>query len=95
MPTTFSSSFFLASLFGLRHGLDADHLAAIDGLSRACSTADRPALARLSGLLFSAGHGSVVMVAALALRGRSDAVPAWLEGAGNLLSIGCSCCSAA
>lgn len=87
MPSDLLSSLLLACLFGARHGIDADHLAAIDGLSRAYSTAGRPALARLSGVLFSAGHGVVVLAAALSLNGHRAALPSWLEGAGSLLSI--------
>ena len=87
MSPTFVSSFLLAGVLGVRHGLDVDHLAAIDGLSRAYTTAGKLLLARLSGLLFSIGHGLVVMAAALALRGRADGIPAWLEGAGSLISI--------
>lgn len=43
---------------GLRHGLDADHLAAIDGLSRL-----RPSA--WNGVLFALGHGGVVTVLAV------------------------------
>ncbi len=43
---------------GLRHGLDADHLAAIDGLSRL-----RPN--RWNGVLFALGHGGIVTVLAV------------------------------
>jgi len=50
--------------FGLRHGLDADHLAAIDGLTRRNARAN-PAIAGRCGALFSAGHGLVVMGFAL------------------------------
>src|SRR5258706_15426879 len=46
-------------LLGLKHGLDPDHLAAIDGLTR-FNASRRPLLSRWSGLLFSAGHGVVV-----------------------------------
>jgi high-affinity nickel-transport protein len=73
---------------GLKHGLDPDHLAAIDGLTR-FNAAARPRLSRWSGLLFSAGHGMVVTaiavaVATFALQWR---VPAWLEDAGAWISI--------
>lgn len=76
-------------LLGLKHGLDPDHLAAIDGLTR-FNAARRPALSRWSGLLFSAGHGVVVTliaiaVATVALEWRA---PAWLENTGTWISIG-------
>src|SRR5258706_15226717 len=51
-------------LLGLKHGLDPDHLAAIDGLTR-FNASRRPLLSRWSGLLFSAGHGVVVTAAAV------------------------------
>jgi high-affinity nickel-transport protein len=43
---------------GLRHGLDADHLAAIDGLSRM-----RPS--KWNGVVFALGHGGVVTALAV------------------------------
>lgn len=52
----------LVFALGLRHGLDADHLAAIDGLSRL-----RPN--RLNGVLFGLGHGLVVTVLAVGVGG--------------------------
>ena len=48
---------------GMRHGLDADHLAAIDALTRLGARERRP-LARLCGAFFSLGHGCVVMAIA-------------------------------
>ncbi|MBB6098439.1 high-affinity nickel-transport protein [Deinobacterium chartae] len=48
----------LVFALGLRHGLDADHLAAIDGLSRL-----RPS--PWNGLLFALGHGGVVTLLAV------------------------------
>ena len=57
--------FVLAFVLGLRHGMDPDHLATIDGLTRFNAAAGRMRLARLCGFLFSLGHGAVVCVAAL------------------------------
>ncbi|UQN08587.1 nickel transporter [Deinococcus sp. QL22] len=48
----------LVFVLGLRHGMDADHLAAIDGFSRL-----RPS--RWNGVLFGLGHGLVVTILAL------------------------------
>ena len=48
----FGSLALVVLLLGMRHGFDADHLAAIDGL--AChNAARRPRLANLCGVLFS------------------------------------------
>lgn len=77
-----------AFLFGLRHGLDADHLAMIDGLTRLQMRESRPWLARLCGVLFSVGHGLVLLIAASLLqRLGNDVLPAWLDPLGALISI--------
>ena len=47
----------LAVALGMRHGVDPDHLAAVDGLSRV-----RPS--PLNGVLFALGHGGVVTLLA-------------------------------
>jgi nickel/cobalt transporter (NiCoT) family protein len=75
-------------VLGIRHGLDADHLAAIDGLTRYNSEA-RPRLARWCGVLFSLGHGSVVLLVAGITGGAVGTykVPAWLETTGAWISI--------
>ena len=69
----------VALVLGLKHGLDADHLAAIDGLSRLHAASGRPRLARCSGLLFAIGHGALVLLAAWWLQGHASALPAWLD----------------
>jgi high-affinity nickel-transport protein len=82
------SLFGLTFLLGLRHGLDPDHLAAIDNLTR--YNAERaPALARWCGALFSLGHGAAVTAVAvgLAALSASDALPGWLDGAGQIIAI--------
>jgi len=63
----------VAFLLGLRHGVDADHLAAIDAMARLHAGA-RPRLARNAGVLFSSGHAAVVLVAALLV---SSVAQAW------------------
>ncbi|WP_456303618.1 HoxN/HupN/NixA family nickel/cobalt transporter, partial [Acetobacter papayae] len=56
---------FVAWTFGLRHALDADHIAAIDVVTRRLLARDhRPILV---GLFFSLGHSTVVIVATYAL----------------------------
>lgn len=57
-------SALLAWALGLRHALDADHIAAIDNVTRALTRMGRPAGA--TGLFFSAGHSTVVAMAATA-----------------------------
>jgi high-affinity nickel-transport protein len=78
----------LAFVLGLRHGVDADHLAAIDGMAR-FNAATRPALARLTGLWFSVGHGLVVLAVAFGVASVAHAwdAPQWLEPFGAWASI--------
>lgn len=78
----------LVFVLGLKHGLDADHLVAIDGLARFNSRA-RPRLARWCGALFSLGHGAVVVGVALAVGLATERwiVPGWLEDVGAWVSI--------
>jgi high-affinity nickel-transport protein len=76
-------------MLGLRHGFDPDHLAAIDGLATH-NARRRPRLARLSGVLFSLGHGIVVIVVALvvSLLSRAWQTPQWLDSMGMWVSVG-------
>ncbi len=86
--TNWSSLCVLALLLGMKHGLDADHLATIDGLTR-YNGRNRPRLARYCGTLFSLGHGAVVLLIALSvsLAARHWQVPEWLDGFGTLVSV--------
>jgi high-affinity nickel-transport protein len=79
----------LVFILGIKHGLDPDHLVAIDGLTRFNSQADRR-LARWCGLLFSLGHGAVVIGVALTVGLATERwiVPGWLDDLGTWISIG-------
>ena len=81
-----AASALLALVLGSRHGMDADHLAAIDGLTRWNST--NPRLAPLCGVLFSAGHVGVILTVAVALAVMSGQFvpPEWLKPLGTLVS---------
>ncbi len=59
---THSTLLILAAALGMRHGVDPDHLAAIDGLSRI-----RPS--RWNGILFAVGHGAFVTLLAVGVGG--------------------------
>ena len=88
LPNDWFALIALVFMLGLKHGLDPDHLVTIDGMARFNAVA-RPRLSRLSGLLFSLGHGVVVtlvavLVATLATEWRA---PEWLEPAGSGISI--------
>jgi high-affinity nickel-transport protein len=54
---------FLAYTFGLRHAVDADHIAAIDNVTRKLVQQGRRPVA--TGFWFSLGHSSVVILATL------------------------------
>ena len=75
-------------ILGLKHGMDPDHLATIDGLTR-FNARSRPRLSRWSGCLFSLGHGLVVTLvsAAVALLAHEWSVPSWLADFGAWISI--------
>src|SRR3954470_13273714 len=88
LPTHWLSLVAVVFLLGLKHGLDPDHLAAIDGLTR--FNAERhPKLSRWSGLLFSAGHGVVVTIVAIVVATVATEwrAPEWLGHAGVWISI--------
>ena len=54
---------FLAYSFGLRHAVDADHIAAIDNVTRKLMQEGKRPVA--VGLMFSLGHSTIVVVGAL------------------------------
>jgi high-affinity nickel-transport protein len=56
---------FLAYSFGLRHAVDADHIAAIDNVTRKLMQQGQRPLA--TGLFFSLGHSTVVVLASLGI----------------------------
>ncbi len=88
LPTDWLTLTAVVFMLGLKHGFDPDHLAAIDGLARYNALA-RPRLSRWSGLLFSAGHGLVVTLVAVAVATVAGEwrAPEWLEDAGAWISI--------
>lgn len=89
LPTDWLALLGLVFVLGLKHGLDADHLATIDGLTR-FNNRDNPRLARWCGFLFSIGHGAVVVAISLlvGLLAAHWTVPAWLQDLGVWVSIG-------
>jgi nickel/cobalt transporter (NiCoT) family protein len=80
--------YWLAFTLGLRHGFDPDHLTVIDGIARA-NAVRNVRVARSSGILFSLGHGLVVVAVALgdALFAAEWQPPSWLETSGILISV--------
>lgn len=88
LPNDLFTLLALAFAFGVKHGLDPDHLATIDGLTRFNATS-KPWLAKWAGVLFSIGHGLVVtaVVAITALLPGKISIPVGLEGFGATVSI--------
>lgn len=75
------SGISLMLLLGLRHGLDPDHIALIDGLTLRAHQ-QRPSMAPWVGAWFALGHGLVVTLIAVAVSlgaGRVD-LPAAVTG---------------
>ena len=83
LPGDFGNLAMIILLMGMRHGLDADHLAAIDGLVR-YNAQSRPRLARAAGVLFALGHGLVLAGFAVGMStlARVWSAPQWLEPLG-------------
>lgn len=78
----------MALLFGIRHGFDLDHLATIDALTRMVS--HRKMVSKAVGVLFSLGHGVVVISMSLLIgAGFMSFIPVWLDGVGEVVSISC------
>ncbi len=88
LPNDWLALMLLVFTLGVKHGLDADHLATIDGLTR-FNARQNPKLARWCGALFSLGHGAVVIAVALAVGSVAQrwAAPEWLEDLGAWISI--------
>ncbi len=88
LPNDWLALLALVFSLGLKHGLDADHLVAIDGLTRH-NAAERPGIARWCGTLFSLGHGAVVVAVALAVGAAAMTwkVPPWVADLGAWISI--------
>ena len=63
LPHDLAGLALMVFLLGLRHGMDPDHLATIDGLAR-YNGQNRPRVARWSGCFFSLGHGAIVTLVA-------------------------------
>jgi nickel/cobalt transporter (NiCoT) family protein len=85
-----SSSLFatlgLLLALGLRHGMDPDHIAAIDGLTRLRCKAHAYWAARLTGLQFALGHSLTILLATAVFYWQGVQLPAWLDTLGLWVS---------
>jgi high-affinity nickel-transport protein len=75
----------LAYLFGLRHAVDADHLAAIDNSTRKLVQERKSSL--FTGLFFSLGHSSVVILLSVTLMIATRAIESSIPQLENIGSI--------
>lgn len=78
---------FMALILGFRHGFDLDHLSTIDSITR--TVRDNKYLSKMTGLLFSLGHGSIVTIISIIVGSKiiQSKPPLWLDHFGNLVSI--------
>ncbi len=87
----FLGTALLAYSFGLRHAVDADHIAAIDNVTRKLmQEGKRPVTV---GLFFALGHSAVVMLAAAGVAAAATLLSTRFEqfkGVGGIISTGVS-----
>src|SRR5712672_2897897 len=69
---------FLAYSFGLRHAVDADHIAAIDNVTRKLMQEGKRPIA--AGFYFSLGHSTVVVLASIGVAVTAAAFKEQIEG---------------
>ncbi len=71
-------SCLLAYSFGLRHAVDADHIAAIDNVTRKLmQSGQRPVTV---GLMFSLGHSTIVILATIGIAATAMALQSRMDG---------------
>lgn len=76
---------FLAYIFGLRHAVDADHIAAIDNATRKLMQEGKRPVA--VGFMFSLGHSTIVLLGSAAIAGTALALQNHLQLATNIGNI--------
>jgi high-affinity nickel permease len=76
---------FLAYTFGLRHAADADHIAAIDNVTRKLMQEGQIPLS--VGFFFSLGHSTIVVIASLAVYLGATVVEKQLDAVKNVAGI--------
>ena len=76
---------FLAYSFGLRHALDADHIAAIDNVTRKLMQEGKRPVG--VGFMFSLGHSTIVLVGSAAIAGTALVLQHRLDALRNIGNI--------
>lgn len=77
----------MAFVLGIRHGIDLDHLATIDAMTRAVRENKR--LSKFVGCLFSLGHGFIVTLLSVIIGSgiMHSQIPQWFDELGRWISI--------
>jgi high-affinity nickel-transport protein len=73
---------FLAYSFGLRHAVDADHIAAIDNVTRKLMQEGKRPVA--VGFMFSLGHSTIVVIGSIAIAATALALQHRIDTARNI-----------
>lgn len=76
---------FLAYSFGLRHAVDADHIAAIDNVTRKLMQEGKRPVA--VGFMFSLGHSTIVLIGSAAIAGTTLVLQHRMDGLRNIGSV--------
>jgi high-affinity nickel-transport protein len=76
----------LLTALGFRHGLDPDHIATVDGLTRMRYKANAYWSARLTGFQFACGHSLTILLATLLFYWQGLQLPQWLDQVGLWVS---------
>ena len=71
---------------GFRHGLDPDHIAVVDGMTRLRHNGSAYWKARLTGFQFAAGHSLTILLATFVFYLYGIQLPEWLDAAGLWIS---------
>ena len=71
---------------GFRHGLDPDHIAAVDGMTRLRHNGSAYWKARLTGFQFAAGHSLTILLATFVFYMYGIQLPDWLDAVGLWIS---------
>ena len=71
---------------GFRHGLDPDHIAVVDGMTRLRHNGSAYWKARLTGFQFAAGHSLTILLATFVFYMYGIQLPEWLDAVGLWIS---------
>jgi high-affinity nickel-transport protein len=71
---------------GFRHGLDPDHIAAVDGMTRLRHNGGAYWKARLTGFQFASGHSLTILLATFVFYLYGVQLPEWLDAVGLWIS---------